>query len=74
MEIWSNREREDVMKAECYSEDFICSSSPLIPIHQRKHVVRNRTTGRFAVIDNNKNVLVDVKIKVTDCRLLLYED
>lgn len=60
------------MKAECYSEDFICTSSPLIPFEERKAVVHNRTTGRLAVIDMNKNVLKDITELVSDVRELLY--
>jgi hypothetical protein len=59
------------MKAECYCEDFICTSSPLIPFEERKAVVHNRTTGRLAVIDMNYNVLVDVIEDIKDCGSLL---
>jgi hypothetical protein len=61
------------MKAICYSEDFICTSSPSIPFEQRKAVVWNRATGRLVVIDMTKNVLLDVFEEVEDCRTLLYK-
>lgn len=60
------------MKAECYSEDFICTSNILVPFEQRKAVVKNRTTGRLAVIDMQKNVLIDVNKIPSDIRTLLY--
>lgn len=58
-------------KAECHSEDFICTSSQMTPFEERKAVVRNRKTGRLAVIDMNKNVLLDVTEKVEDYSVLL---
>jgi hypothetical protein len=60
------------MKAECYSEDFICTSSNSVPFEKRKAVVFNRTTGNLAVIDMEKNVLIDVTEEVKDCRELLF--
>ena len=62
------------MKAECYSEDFICTSPYTVPFEERKAVVRNRTTGRLAVIDKYKNVLLDVTEEVKDCRELLFRN
>jgi hypothetical protein len=61
-----------MMKADCYSEDFVCTSPDSMPFEQRKAVVRNRTTGRLAVIDMRNNVLIDVTTPPDDLRKLLF--
>ena len=61
------------MKAECYAEDFVCSSSIFVMPDKIKSVVFNRKTGRFAVIDKDYNVLLDVIDKPSDLGTLLDE-